>query len=218
MNQPIPTGPDRFAFAEDFALKAKHEDGFDSDKHRYFWHAADFSSRQAQTAAIVMLTEVIAAATGTDHYDLDAWREKIGVTWLKECRGKETRRPACEERHTEDCAYADPPPSPEPAKREPTGLRVYVEHRLGGTQGHIVAMVPLEGANDGTAVPEVQWYQPGARPVREKTGNLLFITADHVERCLNGQTRDECTEIDPCEACQQDIDAEGDVIEESMGL
>ncbi len=36
--------------------------------------------------------------------------------------------------------------------------------------------------------------------------------------CSNGQSRPECREIDPCEACQQDIDAWGDMIEESMGL
>lgn len=39
-----------------------------------------------------------------------------------------------------------------------------------------------------------------------------------VELCPNGQTPDECREIDPCEACTQDGDEWGDLCEESMGL
>lgn len=45
------------------------------------------------------------------------------------------------------------------------------------------------------------------------------VTSDiDTELCPNGQSREECREIDPCEMCQQDIDAEGDMIEISMGL
>lgn len=38
------------------------------------------------------------------------------------------------------------------------------------------------------------------------------------DRCPNGNTAPECTEIDPCEPCAQDADEEGDRIEQSMGL
>ncbi len=42
--------------------------------------------------------------------------------------------------------------------------------------------------------------------------------AEDENLCPNGQDRQECTEIDPCESCYQDSQDEGDEIEESMGL
>ncbi|MEW2260769.1 hypothetical protein [Streptomyces sp. NPDC047869] len=36
--------------------------------------------------------------------------------------------------------------------------------------------------------------------------------------CPNGNRPPECTEIDPCEPCTQDADAEADMIEASVGL
>lgn len=113
MNQPIPTGPDLFAFAEAAYGKARAAGSksgnqlYGSAEEFYQFQAAEHHGRQAQTAAIVMLTEVIADAANVFHCDLPGWREKIGATWLKECRSKEIRRPACEERHTDDCIYAD---------------------------------------------------------------------------------------------------------------
>lgn len=38
------------------------------------------------------------------------------------------------------------------------------------------------------------------------------------DKCPNGQTYPECSEIDPCEPCWQDQQEEADMIEESMGL
>lgn len=50
-------------------------------------------------------------------------------------------------------------------------------------------------------------------------GRLVHIREDDPELCPNGQPiGTECREIDPCEMCQQDLDAEGDRIEASMGL
>ncbi len=49
--------------------------------------------------------------------------------------------------------------------------------------------------------------------------NEPCVTSDiDQDLCPNGQSREECTEIDPCETCWQDQQAEGDMIEESMGL
>lgn len=131
MNQPIPTGPDLFGFAEAAYGKAKaagqseDNDTYGSPEEIYQFCTAEHHRGQALTAAVVMLTEVVASASGVDHYDLDAWREKIGLTWLKECRGKEIRRPACEKRHTDDCTYADPPPEPKHVLLD-VGTRVLV--------------------------------------------------------------------------------------------
>lgn len=56
---------------------------------------------------------------------MDGWRQVIPRAPLPECRSKEARRPECADRHTDDCAYADPPPEP---KHEllPIGTRVLV--------------------------------------------------------------------------------------------
>jgi hypothetical protein len=113
MNQPIPTGPDRFGFAEADHDKARQYEYGDPEE-AYHRQAAQYHATQAQTAVLVMLVEVIANATGTDHDDLDAWREKIGLTWLKECRSFTQRRPQCAEQHTDDCDYANNRVQPHP--------------------------------------------------------------------------------------------------------
>ena len=302
MNQPIPTGPDLFGFAEASYGKAKaagqdpKNPTYGSPEEIYQFRAAEHHRGQALTAAIVTLTEVIAESAGLFHSDLPGWREKIGTTWLKRCRGREIRRPACEERHTDDCAYADPPPEPkhkilpvgtrvlvsekerdregwlryrnpvagrisgydlhkskyryqieyepgvyagydswafvgnhvevhpdghlcppppQPVKHEPTGPRVYVENQR-GKQGYVVEVLHIE--KDDSLWYRVQFLTAGVDPVLKRADSLTVIAESQVTRCDNGQTPQECTEIDPCEACQQDADEEGDKIEESMGL
>lgn len=257
--------------------------------------SAQVSATQAQTAAIVMLTEVIANAKGVGHYDLEAWREVIPQVPLKECRSKFNRRPECTERHTEDCTYADPvrdpkhgllpvgtrvlvsdrrmqhehyrpqpyvgkvdghdmhhskyrirpeigpgtyssgikwafadnrvqvhpdgpecPPAPQPVKREPTGPRVYVQDQR-GKQGYLTDVYHHE--KDNSLWYTVQFFTPGAEPVKKRADSLTVIAASQVERCPNGQTGDECgSSENQCEPCRQTEDEEGDMIEESMGL
>lgn len=46
----------------------------------------------------------------------------------------------------------------------------------------------------------------------------VTVIEDDEDLCPNGQSRSECSEIDPCEMCWQDQNEEGDMIEESMGL
>lgn len=264
-----------------------------------FTRIAQVYAVNANTAILVTIADLIAKATGQRNADLEEWAEVIGSAPLKECWGKETRRPACAERHTDDCLYTDPVPepkhvlidvgtrvlvpdphqancgcgtaqpfvgkiagydmsrskyqineevygrpgeyyrfvkwvfadnrvqvhpdgpasvpSPEPVKQEPTGPRIYVQNHH-GQQGHIIAIVPLEGEDDVTQA-EVQWYAPGAQPCRERLNHLQIITADKVERCPSGQTRDECDEGENrCELCLADEDDEAARIERSMNL
>jgi hypothetical protein len=109
MNQPIPTGPDLFGFSVDHLDKAKAVNGYDSPEQTYHQIHSGIRGEHALTAAVVMLTEVVARATGVRHPDLDSWRDKIGLSWLKECRS-EDERPECEKGHTQDCAYTDTTP------------------------------------------------------------------------------------------------------------
>lgn len=247
----------------------------------------------AQTAMVAQLIDAVTG--GHPPYEMDAWREVIPLPPLKECKGKETRRPACAERHTEDCQFTDPPPEPKhelldvgtrvlvsdlvwnedtrvperknpqpgrisghaggghkyrwqyefepgiysdhdqfafadnrvevhpdgpecpsppkPVKREPTGPRVYVQSK-GGQQGYIV----------GTAMKSsglrlrVHWLKPGGAETWYSMADATIIPEDQVQRCDNGADQENCVEIDLCESCEQDRDAEGDAIEESMGL
>lgn len=106
------------------------------------------------------------------------------------------------------------PHTPEPVKREPTGPRMYVQNRQ-GKQGHVVEVSTM----NGVLMFQVQWYMPGAEPVWKSADSLTIIPANQVERCPNGQTGDECgSGENQCELCLQAEDAEGDAIEESMGL
>lgn len=369
MNQPIPTGPDLFGFGEAAYGKAKaagQQEGqptYGSAEEVYQFRAAQHYDMQALTAAIVMLTETV-DPTGTGHADLDAWREKIGLSWLKKCKSKEWRRPQCAERHTEDCDYAEPPPEPkhvlldigtrvlvaplhdpnctcastqpyvgkvagydmgrskyqineerygtpgeyynfvkwefvsnrvavhpdgpeyplppipdgsfavnstwrmrkpntggageivtvvrrtrgdkdelliefdrgedmpEDYRRDtwpsgkftewyeryeaPTGPRMYVQDRR-GRQGYVLEVRHRDPANVLHAL--VQWFSPGTRAVWRAMDSVFVIAPEDVERCPNGQTRDECgSGENQCELCLAAEDAEAEEIEESMGL
>lgn len=271
-----------------------------SSEERIARRMADLAEAQvhatnANTAALVMLGNLIANATDQDSVELDAWAEAIPPSPLKRCWSVDRRRPECAERHTEDCAYADPvpepkhellpvgtrvlvserarplyhgdlklmnpvagkivgydmhktkyrwqreispgvyttadtwafmdehtvvhpdgpecPPAPEPGA--PTGPRIYVQNHH-GKQGHITRFDQKE---DGRVCGLVQWYTPGAEPVWRTLDTLTIIADSQVERCPNGQTRDECgTGENQCELCLQAEDEEGDMIEESMGL
>lgn len=59
--------------------------------------------------------------------------------------------------------------------------------------------------------------EDGSEVVTELHRSVEIVTPDE-HLCPNGQDEIECREIDPCEMCQQDQDAEGDMIEISMGL
>jgi hypothetical protein len=249
----------------------------------------------AHAAVMVMIAENMHEFAP---WEMEDWREVIPAPPLKECKGKEIRRPACAERHTEDCAYADPPqepehellpvgtrvlvsdwqrdddgvlrlmnpepgkivgyalgrskyrwrrewnweegrysehdqwafvdnrvqvhpdgpgcqPVPEPVEQEPTGPRIYVQNHH-GKQGHVVRFGQKE---DGRVCGLVQWYTPGSQPVWRTLDLLTIIAESQVERCPNGQTRDECgSGENQCELCLAAEDAEAEAIEGSMGL
>ncbi|MFE5407106.1 hypothetical protein ACFQ9Z_38750 [Streptomyces sp. NPDC056580] len=58
----------------------------------------------------------------------------------------------------------------------------------------------------------------GTRPPLFTYDVLVLLDQQDGVTCQNGNRPSECTEIDPCEACAQDADAEAEVIEASMGL
>jgi len=149
------------------------------------------------------------------HELLDSLRDDPGANSRREVLGgllDEINRLRDALSHASAEVSRDKPRTP----AEPTGPRIYVQSP-DGKQGHIVAMVQVDHGIKGAAA-EVLWYTPGALPVRVNLSRLAFITEADVSRCENGQTGEECREIDLCESCQQDEDAEGDEIEESMGL
>ncbi len=83
------------------------------------------SAVHAQTAVNLMIAENMG---DYPPYEVDAWREVIPRPPLMECKGREVRRPECAERHTEDCAYADPIPEPKHELLD-VGTRVLVSER-----------------------------------------------------------------------------------------
>lgn len=106
------------------------------------------------------------------------------------------------------------PPAPKP-KQEPADLRLYVRHPR-GKDGHVLK-IDRKGEHGIAAL--VQWYTPGTVPVWVTFDRLTVIHPDDVDRCPNGQTRDECEMGEnQCELCLQAEDEEGDEIERSMGL
>lgn len=108
------------------------------------------------------------------------------------------------------------PPPPKPVKREPTGPVVYVENKY-GKQGRLIEVYHHE--KDDSLWYTVQFFSPGAEPVKKRADSLTVIAASQVERCPNGQTRDDCgSGENQCEPCLADEDEEADAIEESMGL
>lgn len=76
----------------------------------------------ALTAAVLMSVE---NSHQYPPYETETWRDVIPLPPLKECKSQESRRPQCEERHTEDCVYADPIPEPKHVLL-PVGTRVLV--------------------------------------------------------------------------------------------
>lgn len=117
-------------------------------------------------------------------------------------------------------AFADnrverhPEQNPTPPAPEPKPLVLYVQ-RFTGKQGRVLEM----GSENGKVRVKVQWFAPGAEPVWVDLDVLKIIPAEEVERCPNGQTGDVCgSGENQCELCLADEDAEGDEIEESMGL
>lgn len=74
---------------------------------------AQLMATQAQTAALVMFAGLYADAHGIRSREIEVWTEVIPAPPLVKCWGKEARRPECAERHTEDCAYAEPAPEPD---------------------------------------------------------------------------------------------------------
>lgn len=344
------TGPEEYKEAQTFVQYASdgHVGG-----HRLVWddhpglalQRAQVHATNALTAIMVTIAENLG---DYPPYELDAWREVIPRPPLKECKGKEVRRPACEERHTADCQFTDPmyiagqrvrrrrgvppvhgtisegcrssdgtwrvlvqwdgaeeswidqggveivrherldvgtrvlvvdsvtyydhktevsghprpgkivgyatngcykiarewstgsysedhfdyvfmdervqvhpdgpecPPPPQPVKREPTGPRVYVENQR-GKQGYVLEVLHIE--KDDSLWYRVQFLVPGVVPVLKRADSLAVIAPSQVERCPNGQTRDECSSGEnQCEPCLQAEDEEADAIEESMGL
>jgi hypothetical protein len=122
------TGPLHFREATrtaGMAHRFTYGDGADPAVGAALAAEAQVHATQAQTAALVLLIETVAAAAGVGAFELDAWRDVIPAPALKECKGREIRRPACADRHTEDCAYADPPPEPKHVLL-PIGTRVLV--------------------------------------------------------------------------------------------
>lgn len=57
------------------------------------------------------------------------------------------------------------------------------------------------------------WLQVGGAGFRFRSSEIHAVSL-----CENGQDRSECTEIDPCETCEQDLQDEAEKIERSMGL
>lgn len=126
MSQPIPsTGPELFGAAESSHQEAQ-QCSYGSDEERFYQAAALFHATQAQTAAIILAARIQALACGVRSRDLEVWGEVIPAPPLVECWSKEKRRPQCEDRHTEDCTYADPVPEP-PHVLLPVGTRVLID-------------------------------------------------------------------------------------------
>lgn len=107
------------------------------------------------------------------------------------------------------------PPPPQLVKQEPTGPRLYVQHRHTGKQGYIRN---VRGDESGLRY-DVQYFVPGAGPVWKRADSLEIIAESQVERCPNGQTGDECgSGENRCELCLSDEDNEAEAIEGSTGL
>lgn len=208
-----PTGPELFrrSWSElELAFERDQSSARGRDAALLSLEFAKADAIQANTAALVMLGELFATAMNLRSADLDAWAKVIPSSPLTECWGMEKRRPQCADRHTDDCTYTDPVREPQ----KPTGPRIYVEHRH-GKQGHVVDVSSM----NGILMFLVQWHVPGTRPLSKAADSVMIIPADHVQRCPNGQTGDECgSGENQCEPCRQAEDAEGDEIEESMGL
>lgn len=106
------TGPELFANASghlddivDGEAQYESASGVQVDNRLLYATIANARATQALAAAVLMLVE-------NHHdfapYEVEAWRAVIPLPDLKECKGENTRRPACAKWHTEDCRYSDP--------------------------------------------------------------------------------------------------------------
>ncbi len=124
-----PTGPDLFEMALAHVRDAREKTRPGSTNEVSLLRFAGIYADLARTAAIVTQTELI-AAPGIGDDELDAWRRVIPMPPLAECKSKARRRPECEDRHTEDCTYAEPGPEPKHVLL-PVGTRVLVSDLMG---------------------------------------------------------------------------------------
>lgn len=140
------TGPELFRDSRTELLAAFEQ----SDKERQDQNLmfALIGAIHAQTAATVLLAEIQAGAHGIRNRELEVWNEVIPGPPLVECWGKEVRRPECAERHTEDCAYADPIPEPK-HKLLPIGTRVLVSDWERDDDDNVRLMNPQAGRISG---------------------------------------------------------------------
>lgn len=135
---PNPTGPDLFAHSwksYEEAFETQGDTGLDnSGAQMLSLLAAQVTATQAQTAALVMFAGLYADAHGIRSREVEVWADAIPSPPLVECWGKETRRPECAERHTDDCEYTDPIPEPKHVLL-PVGTRVLVSDPHGTNCG-----------------------------------------------------------------------------------
>lgn len=174
------------------------------------------NATMAQTAALVMIAGILADATNNPCFDLESWADVIPAPSLKECKGKQWRRPACAARHTDDCAYADSAPEPKHELLD-VGTRVLVSEKRVHPDGTIEYPNPVPGKISGydTHKTKYRWrqeYGPGNYALHDQWAsidNSVQVHPDDVDRCPNGQTGDECgSGENQCEPCRQAEDAE----------
>lgn len=120
-----PTGPEWFSEATRYIdAAASSDEGLTRQERMLEAALAQAAATQANTAMLAALVTAV-SPDGCEPYEIEAWRDVIPLSPLKECKGKEIRRPACEERHTDDCRYVDPIPEPKHVLL-PVGTRVLV--------------------------------------------------------------------------------------------
>lgn len=296
-----PTGPELFRRSRSelrLAFERGRSSAQEKDTALLSLEFAKVGAIQANTAALVTLGGLFAAAMDLRSADLDAWQKVIPPSPLTECWSRDKRRPECKDRHTEDCPYTDPVPEPEhvllavgtrvlvsdwerdddgvlrltnPApgrisgydmhrtkyrwqrewdedhystheswafvdnrvqvhpdgpthpstpelvQTEPTAPRFYVRHTKNEQQGYITSASTID---PGRCSITVMWFlAAGLEEKAAALADLDFIRPEDVDRCSNGQTRDECGPGEnQCEPCRQAEDEEGDTIERSMGM
>lgn len=156
-----PTGPSHFSASLE-ELRAAFENNEPNDDFYTARAVALLSSLvsavHAQTAMMAM--HIDAVTKGHPPYEMDAWREVIPLPPLKECRGKENRRPECTERHTDDCKYADPPPEPKHVLLD-VGTRVLVTEKGRDQEGWLRYRNPVAGRISGYDMSrsKYQWQE-----------------------------------------------------------
>lgn len=158
------TGPELFESAIAHLTDVINPPSSDQNNDE-FLKISQVYATQANTAAIVLLAGIVADAANIRAFELDAWAEVIPAPPLKECKGQELRRPACTERHTNDCAYTDPVPEP---KHEllPVGTRVLVSEKEVDREGKIRYHNPVAGRISGYDMHRTKYrwqteFEPG---------------------------------------------------------